>query len=93
MNKQGDVASPFLKERDPELSILKEISAVASISMPIGETWTVSRCRYRSDDGAGKRLCLATGIHGDEMMGQLVVYSVAKRIMAEPQCRLLPALI
>ena len=85
MNKQGDVASPFLKERDPELSILKEISAVASISMPIGEMWTVSRCRYRSDDGAGKRLCLATGIHGDEMMGQLVVYSVAKRIMAEPQ--------
>ena len=55
------------------MAILKEISAVASISMPIGETWTVSRCRYRSDDGAGRRLCLTTGIHGDEMMGQLVV--------------------
>lgn len=67
------------------MAILKEISAVASISMPIGETWTVSRCRYRSDDGAGRRLCLTTGIHGDEMMGQLVVYAVAKRIMDEPQ--------
>ena len=53
--------------------------------MPIGEMWTVNRCRYRSEDGAGKRLCLATGIHGDEMMGQLVVYSVARRIMEEPQ--------
>ena len=84
MNMQGDIASPFLKERDPNLSILKETSVVASIAMPIGETWTVSRCRYRSDDGAGKRLCLATGMHGDEMMGQLIVYAVAKRIMEEP---------
>ena len=85
MNTQGETASPFLKERDPDLSILKEISAVASISMPVGETWSVSRCRYQSEDGAGKRLCLATGIHGDEMMGQLVTYAVAKRIMEEPQ--------
>lgn len=85
MNKQGDIASPFLKERDLDLAILREISAVASVSMPIGETWTVSRCRYRSEDGAGRRLCLATGIHGDEMMGQLVVYAVAKRIMEEPE--------
>ena len=76
---------PFLKERDSDLAIHKEISAVASIAMPIGETWTVSRCRYRSDDGAGKRLCLTTGIHGDEMMGQLVVYGVARRIMEQPQ--------
>lgn len=67
------------------MAIHKEISAVASISMPVGESWTVSRCRYRSDDGAGKRLCLTTGIHGDEMMGQMVVYAVAKRIMEEPQ--------
>ena len=85
MNTQGDIASPFLKERDPELSVLKEISTVAAVAMPIGEMWTVNRCRYRSEDGAGKRLCLATGIHGDEMMGQLVVYSVARRIMEEPQ--------
>lgn len=67
------------------MAILKEISAVASISMPVGEAWTVNRCRYRSDDGAGKRLCLTTGIHGDEMMGQMVVYAVAKRIMEQPQ--------
>ena len=67
------------------MAILKEISAVASIKMPIGENWTVSRCRYASEDGSGKRVCLATGIHGDERMGQLVVYDVAKRIQHEPE--------
>lgn len=53
--------------------------------MPIGENWTVSRCRYASEGEEGKRVCLATGIHGDERMGQLVVYDVAKRIQSEPE--------
>ncbi|MBQ7886961.1 MAG: succinylglutamate desuccinylase/aspartoacylase family protein [Clostridia bacterium] len=67
------------------MALLGEITDVASIRMPIGETWTVSRCRYRCEDGAGARVCLATGIHGDERMGQLVVYDVARRIKAQPQ--------
>ena len=58
---------------------------MASIKMPIGENWTVSRCRYASEDGKGKRVCLATGIHGDERMGQLVAYDVAQRIKAQPE--------
>ena len=67
------------------MAIRKEISTVASIKMPIGENWTVSRCRYASENETGKRVCLATGIHGDERMGQLVVYDVAKRIQSEPE--------
>jgi len=67
------------------LAILKEILTVASVRMPIGENWAVNRCRYRCEDGAGKRLCIATGIHGDERMGQLVIYDVAQRIKAQPQ--------
>ena len=67
------------------MAIRKEISTVASIKMPIGENWTVSRCRYASEGEEGKRVCLATGIHGDERMGQLVVYDVAKRIQSEPE--------
>ena len=67
------------------MAILKELTDVASVKMPIGETWTVSRCRYSSDDGAAARVCLATGIHGDERMGQLVMYDVAQRIKAQPQ--------
>ncbi|MBR4039708.1 MAG: succinylglutamate desuccinylase/aspartoacylase family protein [Clostridia bacterium] len=68
------------------MAILREITDIASVKMPIGETWTVSRCRYRSDDGAKGRVCLATGIHGNERMGQLVVYDVARRIKAQPEC-------
>ena len=67
------------------MAILKEISAVASVKMPIGENWTVSRCRYASGDDEGKRVCIATGVHGDEMMGQLVVYDIAQRIMKQPE--------
>jgi len=64
------------------LAILREISAVTSVRMPIGENWTVSRCRYACEEG-GKRVCIATGVHGDEMMGQLVVYDVARRIVSQ----------
>lgn len=67
------------------MAILGEITDVASIRMPIGETWTVSRCRYRCEDEAKGRVCLATGIHGNERMGQLVVYDVARRIKAQPE--------
>ena len=62
-----------------------ETAAVASVKMPIGENWTVNRSRYSSEDGAGKRVCLVTGIHGDERMGQLVLYDVAQRIKKAPQ--------
>lgn len=67
------------------MALLKETAAVASVKMPIGENWTVNRCRYSSEDGAGKRVCLVTGIHGDERMGQLVLYDVAQRIQKAPQ--------
>ena len=66
------------------MGILKEISTVVSVAMPIQEDWTVRRCRYSSGEQDGRRLCIATGIHGDEMMGQLVAYGVARRMMAEP---------
>lgn len=67
------------------MAVIKEVTSVASMMMPIGENWTVSRCRYRAGDQAGGRLCIATGIHGDERMGQLIVYDAAQRIMKEPQ--------
>ncbi len=66
------------------MAILKEITSIASVSLAIGENWTVRRCRYRSDDGAGGRLCIATGIHGDEKTGQLIAYDVARRVKNEP---------
>ena len=68
-----------------DLPVLKEITAVASVTMPIGENWTVSRCRYSPEGETKGRLCIATGIHGDERMGQMIVYEVAQKIQREPE--------
>ena len=67
------------------LAIVREITTVASVAMPIAEAWRVRRCRYAPQGESAGRLCIATGIHGDEMMGQLIVFGVAKRIMAQPE--------
>lgn len=67
------------------MAIIKERSIVASMAMPVDERWVVRRCRYAPDGESKGRVCIATGIHGDEIMGQLIVYGVVRRIMAEPQ--------
>lgn len=67
------------------MEIVREISTIASVAMPVGERWTVRRCRYAPDGESRGRLCLATGMHGDETMGQLIVYGVVRRILAEPE--------
>ena len=65
--------------------MVRELTTVVSAALPINERWTIKRCRYAPEDGGTGRVCLATGIHGDEMMGQLVVYAVAKRIREQPE--------
>ncbi len=67
------------------MGLRREVTTVASITLPIQENWTIKRCRYACEQGAKARLCIATGIHGDEMMGQLIVYGVAQRIMAHQE--------
>jgi len=67
------------------LAIVREITTVASVAMPVAEAWRVKRCRYACEGEPKARLCIATGIHGDEMMGQLIVFGVARRIMAQPE--------
>ena len=54
--------------------------------MAIDENWTVRRCRYAPEGASAGRVCLATGIHGDELMGQLIAYGVARCIAAQPEC-------
>lgn len=67
------------------MQIVREVTTIASVAMPVGERWGVRRCRYQCEGGGGRRLCLSTGMHGDETMGQLVAYGVAARIKREPQ--------
>lgn len=63
------------------MSVVREIASVAEIAMPVDEKWFVRRCRYMPEEGGAGRVCIVTGIHGDEMMGQLIVFGVAQRIM------------
>lgn len=85
VEKQGEIC-PFLKVRDFALAIVKEISSIASVAMPIGERWNLRRARYAPESGAAGRICIATGIHGDEMLGQLITFGVAQRIMRQQDC-------
>ncbi len=63
----------------------REIRVIAEAEMPFEEHWAVRRCRYAPDSRPAGRLCIAAGIHGDEMMGQLICYEVAARIRREPE--------
>ena len=87
VEKQGQITL-LLKVRDLSLAILKEISSIASVAMPIGERWHLRRARYAPEGASKGRICIATGIHGDEVIGQLVTFGVAQRIMRQPECLL-----
>ena len=74
----------FLME-DQNLSFIKKISPVVSTMLPVDEKITIRKCRYSpSDREPSGRICIATGIHGDELMGQLVVYNVAQKLSQYP---------
>ena len=64
----------------------KMITAIASIPLPVDETLEIKKNRFAPKDGGnGKRISIVTGIHGDELEGQLVCYEVAKRINENPE--------
>ena len=62
----------------------KEMTTIADVALPIEERWGIKRCRYATEGASAGRVCIATGTHGDEMMGQLIVYRIEQRIAADP---------
>lgn len=64
------------------MAVIREISTVAGAALPIYESFAVRRCRYAPESGAKRRICLVSGIHGDETLGQLILFEVSQRIMA-----------
>lgn len=60
------------------------VTIVASVDLPVDEKLTVKKNTIKGD-GSDKRFCLLTGLHGDELEGQLVCYKVQERINAAPQ--------
>lgn len=60
------------------------VTVVASVDLPVDEKLTIKKNSIKGE-GSQKRFCLLTGIHGDELEGQLVCHKVQERINAEPQ--------
>ena len=67
------------------MAVVREITTAAGTALPVYESWAVRRCRYMPEGGGRGRICLVSGIHGDETLGQLVIFNVVQRIMAQPE--------
>lgn len=65
------------------MSFSKEITTIASVALPICEQWEIRRCRFSSDT-PGPRICITSGIHGDETVGQMVIFSLSSMIQGNP---------
>ena len=62
---------------------IKQVSTVASVALPVDERLMVRRCRYQA--GQGRRLCVVTGTHGDELAGQYVCFALSQLLAAHPE--------
>lgn len=59
--------------------------SVVSVPLPVDETLEIKKNRFCPKNGGnGRRISIVTGIHGDELEGQLVCYNVAKKIRENP---------
>ena len=66
---------------------MEMIESVAEAEFPIDESFEIQRHRWMPDDLSydAKRICIVTGIHGDELEGQYVCYALSKRIRENPE--------
>ena len=64
----------------------EEIKEVAMAEFPVDEKFVIYKHRLMPDglDGSERRICVVTGIHGDELEGQYVCYALAERIRKDP---------
>lgn len=58
-----------------------QTTEIFSSQLPVGEKLTIKRTRFETDDKSvknKKRISIVSGIHGDELEGQLVIFQLAK---------------
>ena len=61
------------------------MTTIVSAPLPVDETLEIKKNRFCPENGGnGKRISIVTGIHGDELEGQLVCFYVAKKIRENP---------
>lgn len=53
-----------------------------SVGLPVGETLNLEKVTFQADKlrEDAKRICIVTGIHGDELEGQYVAYELMRRL-------------
>ncbi len=59
------------------------IETITSVELPVCEQLMIRKQRLGT--GKGKRISIVTGVHGDELEGQLTAYELARRIQSEPE--------
>ncbi|SES72284.1 M14 family metallopeptidase [[Clostridium] polysaccharolyticum] len=58
------------------------VKTVVSVGLPVGEVLTLKKNTLQPIKASGheKRICIVSGIHGDELEGQYVCYELVRRI-------------
>jgi uncharacterized protein len=59
------------------------IETITGVELPVCERLMIRKQRLGT--GKGKRISIVTGVHGDELEGQLTAYELARRIQSEPE--------
>ena len=60
---------------------------IVSLQLPVQEALEIRKNRIAPPAGQdrGKRICIVTGVHGDELEGQFVCYELNQRIQKHPE--------
>ena len=63
------------------------VQTVFSVELPVQESLTIQKNRIIPLPGQdrGKRLCIVTGVHGDELEGQYVAFRLNRILAARPE--------
>ena len=66
--------------------LVETIEDVVRFPLPVDEEFVIKRHRIEPlGERPHKRICIVTGIHGDELEGQYVCYEIARRIKQSPE--------
>ena len=68
-----------------QIGVVVMIETVVSVNLMVGEVLKIKKNHLAPDfpNGNEKRICLVSGIYGDELQGQYICYEVIRRIKKE----------
>ena len=61
------------------------IQTIASAALPVAENLEIKKNRIEGAQPGDKRISIVTGVHGDELEGQLVCYGLNRVLSAHPE--------